>query len=293
MKWMFLTLFIFYALNISYGGVFDDRYPSARAAGISQAAVATANDVWAPYYNPAGLSGVQQYEAGMAYQRPFNLSFFYNGFIGAAMPLPGQFGAAALNIEGFGVDYNGATLSSENTFTLSHGFYLLDDIHSSLSLGYNLKYYYWDLGESVEGQTLGSSGVFGMDVGLQASIYTRTMVGVYAYNINSPTMGAEAAHDLPRRIVIGAAYQPYSGLTSSIAMNKTLGFDTQVEGGFEVDMVEFLTLRLGASTNPSRFSFGLGLNYIGVHFDYGFRNHPVLAETHTFGLRYRFGGEGR
>jgi hypothetical protein len=290
MRFIFKIMIIILFISQTFAGVFDDRYPSARATAMSNAYVAVANDVWAGYFNPAGLAALRQYEFGFAIQRPFNLKFFRNGFLGVTFPLPGQFGTLGLLAETFYVDYNGNQLSVENTIELSHGFYLLNDTHSSLSIGYNLKYYYWDLGESVGGLELGSAGTFGVDLGLQASIYRRTYVGVYVYNINGPTIGSEVAHDLSKRIVIGAAYQPYTGLTTSLAIEKTIGFDTQVQGGFEFFLVDWLAIRAGASTNPSRFSAGFGLLYSGFQLDYSFQTHDVLAETHKFGFIYHLGG---
>jgi hypothetical protein len=286
---LLITVLMLFAAQ-SFAGVFDDRYPSARATAMSNAYVAIAHDVWAGYFNPAGLAALRSYEFGFAVQRPYNMKFFRNGFIGAALPLPDKFGTIGLNLETFYVDYNGNQLSVENTIALSHGFHLLNDIHSSLSIGYNLKYYYWDLGESVGGLELGSAGTFAADLGLQASIYGRTHVGVYVYNLNAPTIGSETAYDLSKRIVIGAAYQPYSGLTTSLAIEKTIGFDTQAEGGFEFFIMDWLAIRAGASTNPSRFSAGFGLLYKGFQLDYSFHTHDVLAETHKFGFIYRLGG---
>lgn len=280
---------------IAQGGVFDDRYPSPQASAMSNAFVAVSGDVWSPWYNPAGLARLEGFEVGMAYQRPYNLSFFKNAFISTGLPLGrilpervGSIGTMALSFESFGVEYQGNTLSSEYTAMFSHGFDLLRDIHSSLSFGYSAKLYFWELGESVEGRALGSELSFGLDLGLQASVYKRTHLGVYVYNINAPTIGSQVAHELPQRIVIGAAYMPYGGLTTSVALNKTVGMDTQLEAGFEFFIIEMLAIRLGASTQPNRFSAGAGINYAGLYFDYSFRNHPVLAETHQFGLIYRF-----
>jgi hypothetical protein len=253
---------------------------------MSNAFVAIANDVWAAYYNPAGLAGIQDYQTGFAYQKPYNYSFFTSVFGSTIIPISTKYGAAGVSFESFGVKYKGNTLNQEYVATLSHGFYLLNDIHTSLSVGYNLKYYHMDLGESIGGIELGSGGTFGLDVGVQASIYKRTYLGLYVYNINTPKLGVDTAQDLPRRVVIGAAYRPYSGLTTAISMNKSIGYETEIEGGFEFAIIKMLDLRLGASSNPNRFTAGLGIKLEGFQFDYGFRTHPVLAETHSFGLMY-------
>ncbi len=287
MRFKLLIILLLSALTFSRAGVFDSRYPSARATAMSEAFVAAANDVWASYYNPAGLAQVDKFQFASAFQRPFGRTFFSNSFFAAAMPLPGKYGSASLVFESYGVKYQGVDLSSEYTATFSHGFYLLNDIHSSLSFGYNLRYYHWSLANSVGGLDLGSAGAFGLDLGLQASLYQRTYVGVYVCNVNAPTLGVETKHDLPQRITAGAAYRPVTGLITSISFDKTLGYDMQIHGGFEFLPVEWLALRLGAGTDPNRFSAGIGLNYFGFSFDYSFISHPVLPETHKFGLIYQ------
>ena len=288
------TIFLFVLLVTVFSqslraGVFDNRYPSAQAAAMSNATVALIGDVWAPYYNPAGLANVNGIQVASAVQRLFNQPFLQNAFFGAAMPLPGKYGAIAVNFEFFGVKYSGSTLSRENTFTISHGFYLMNDIHSSLSFGYNLRYYYWDLGQSVENRSLGSASAFGLDLGLQGTLYHRIFGGVYAYNINAPSMGKYTKHDLPQRIVVGAGYRPISSVTTTISLDKTIGFDTQVLGGFEFRPIPWLALRVGAGTQPNRISAGFGIRFKGFVLDYSFRNHPVLPETHKIGLMYFFG----
>jgi hypothetical protein len=290
MRTIFLTIFVITIFsNVLLAGVFDNRYPSAKATAMSNATVALNADVWAPYYNPAGLANVHGIQVGSAVQRLFNQPFLQNAFFGAVMPVSSKYGSIALNFEFFGVKYNGSTLSRENTFTISHGFNLVNDIHSSLSFGYNLRYYYWDLGESIENRKLGSAGAFGLDLGLQGTLYHRIYGGIYAYNVNAPTMGKYTKHDLPQRVVVGAGYRPISSVMTSVSLDKTIGFDTQVLGGFEFRPVPWLALRLGAGTRPNRVSAGFGIQFRGFALDYSFQNHPVLPETHKIGLMYIFG----
>ena len=298
MKRIQIILVFFILSQFSFAGLFDDRYPSAQGLGMGGALVAISNDVWAGYYNPAGLSEFKHYQFSTSYNLPFGYSFFNNYFISAAMELPDDYGAMSISFQDFGVNYLGQDMASEYTFAVSHGFYLMKDIHSSLSFGYNLKLYHWSLGESVgtwddftgeynnDGLDLGSASAFGIDVGAQASLYGRTFVGVYLMNMNAPTIGKNTKYDLPQRIVVGAAYKPQSGITSSLAFNKAVGYDTQIEGGFEFQIVEYFALRLGAATNPNRISGGFGINFEGFQLDYGIRTHPVLSETHVFNFSY-------
>ena len=298
MKRIRIILILLLISQISFAGLFDDRYPSAQGLGMGGALVSITNDVWAGYYNPAGLAQFENIEVATSYNLPFGYSFFTNYFLNAGIQLPDEFGAATVSFQSFGVNYLGSDLATENTFAISHGFYLMKDIHSSLSIGYNLKLHHWSLGESVgswnesagyyndDGLDLGSASTFGIDVGAQASLYGRTFVGVYLMNMNAPTIGKNTKHDLPQRIVVGAAYKPQSGITSSLAFNKAVGYDTQIEGGFEFQIIEYFALRLGAATNPNRISGGFGINFEGMQLDYGLRTHPVLSETHVFNFSY-------
>ncbi len=283
-----ILILIWLGLRSVQAGVFDARYPSARAAAMGDALVAMPDEFWAAYTNPAALASLSGWQVGSAVQRPFNQTFLQNAFFSAALPLSSTYGNLALSFEFFGVKYQGATLSRENTLTLSHGFYLMNDIHSALSLGYNIRYYYWDLGESVEGRKLGAAGALGLDIGLQANLYHRVFAGVYVYNINAPTLGKNVPYDLPQRIVVGAAYRPITEVVTTISFDKTLGFDTQLQGGVEFWPVRWLALRVGATTNPNRFTAGLGLKIKGLKIDYSFQNHPVLPETHKIGIIYQF-----
>ncbi len=283
-------IFLIWILSIpAKAGLFDDRYPSPKATAMGGAGTAINGDVWASYYNPANLSAIEKIQIGTSYLRLFNLSFFKNFFGAAAYPLPQKYGTASFSVQYFGVDYEGENLSGEYTFAFSHGFFLLNDIHSSLSLGYSLKAYHWTLGTSVEGVDLGSSTTLGIDVGLQASIYSRTYLGVYFLNINSPQVGAITKHDLPQRIVIGIAYQPYDGVTTSLDFNRLIGVgDMQLLGGAEFNVFHNMFLRFGGTTNPNRFSAGLGIQYAQFKIDYAMLTHNELGETHQFGMIISF-----
>lgn len=282
-----LTLFLICLLlgGSARAGLFDDRFPSARFTAMGGAGVAVANDVWAPYYNPAGLAVLKTPVLGTSYLRLFNVTFLRNFFGAAAYPLPGRYGTVGLSVQYFGVNYKGNNLSGEYTLALSHGFDLLRDIHSSLSFGYSLKAYHWNLGESLEWGDLGSATTMGVDVGLLASIYGRTYLGVYFLNLNSPQLGSGTRHDLPKRVVVGVAYQPYDGVTTSLDLNRAIGVgEMQLWGGAEFEVIKYLRLRFGGTTNPNRLSAGVGIRYAQFNLDYALLTHSELGETHQLGF---------
>lgn len=282
----FLIVFLIIATTLpALAGLFDDRLPSPKVTAMGGAGTAINDEVWAAYYNPANLSSIDRIQVGTSYLRLFNLSYLKSFFIAGAYPLPKKYGTLSLNVQYFGVDYRGQNLNGEYTFSLSHGFTVLEDIHSSLSFGYSLKAYYWTLGESKEYGDLGSSTTFGLDVGLSASVYQRTHLGVYLLNINSPSVGTTVKHDLPERVVVGLAYQPYDGVTTTFDINRLIGArETQFFAGAEFNVFRYLFLRFGGTSNPNRLSAGLGIKIAQFIFDYALLTHNELGETHQFGL---------
>ncbi len=272
---------------VLHAGLFNDRFPSARFSAMGGSGVAVANDVWAAFYNPAGLSRVEHLRVGSSYLRLFNAPFFTSIFGATAYPLAKNFGTVSLGFEYFGVNYEGNQISGEYTIQLSHGFFLLKDIHSSLAIGYSVKGYYWALGRSLEYGNLGSAATLGLDVGLQAAIYGRTYIGVYLMNVNTPKIGAYTKFDLPQRVVVGMAYEPYDGVVTSLDLNRVIGTDhVQVWGGAEFNLFRNLFLRFGGTTNPNRFSFGIGLYVAQIRLDYALITHNELGETHQIGFQF-------
>ena len=60
MKIILILLFIICTTFQINAGLFDDRYPSAKATAMGGAGTAVGNDVWASYYNPAYLGAIDK-----------------------------------------------------------------------------------------------------------------------------------------------------------------------------------------------------------------------------------------
>ncbi len=276
-----LLMALLFSSNLLAGGLFTDRYPSARFSAMGGSGVAISNDAWATFYNPAGLSQLHFWQAGSAYNRLFNARFLTNIFGTAAFPIAQRWGTIAVGLEYFGVNYEGQSISGEYTLRFSHGFYLLKDIHSSLAIGYTLNIFHWKLGTSPLYGNLGSATTLGMDLGFLATIYGRTSVGITVTNINTPQLGAVTSVDLPQRVVAGIAYQPYEGVVTTLDLNRQIGSDvTEMWAGGEFSPTSFLKIRLGATRNPNRFTAGFGIRYHYFQLDYAMATHSELGLSH-------------
>jgi len=286
LKQLFSSLILLIALAsagfsqvASYGII-----PYPRAAAIGSGYAGMVDDPGAVFFNPAGLAGIQGIEGTLSYQRPYGFSFF-DDFAGSLVLPMNQYGTAALSVQNFSVNYAGNDLSAERVVGLSYGATLLKDIHSSLALGITGKWLYWKLGDSVPDASgtsvsFGQASTFGLDVGVQASLWRRTKVGASLVNVNNPTIGDPTPHDLPQIFRAGICYQPYPSVSSVIGAERVLGQDVEFGAGAEAWVFPELALRIGITSNPNRFTGGIGIHFHGLMIDYAYLTHPQLSGTH-------------
>lgn len=272
------------------GAVFDDYGPSPRTRAMGGGCAALADDGCAIFYNPAGLGQLRDYQLFSSYQRPYGLDFLEHMAGSFTVPLP-RFGVVGFGFQKFGVTYEGEDLENEKTFSLSHGFSVMKDVHSSLALGYTFNLYALEFGTSFEGQSLGSAQTMGVDFGILATLRKRTRMGATMRNLNRPRLGKGYREDLPRYMSFGIAYQPYPGVATVLDLAKKFGEETRMKGGIEAQIVPFMALRFGVQTKPDRVMGGVGFTYKGAHFDYALVNHAALPLTHQISISYRFGGD--
>jgi hypothetical protein len=287
--------------------VFENVDVSPRARAMGDAAVAVADDAFAPYFNPAGLASLTQPALASSYVRPYALSFTDLIYVGGAFRVAGLPGSFGFGVRRFSVEWDdedlvtGRTesvdLLSENTYTLSHGLTLYQDMHSTTQLGASLNLYNLDFGPALDeadgGQGIdpGSDTVAGLDVGLLVTLHERTRLGVLVKNLNNPQIGLEQ-EALQQRIHGGVAYEPYLGVITTFEFENVLGEAVQYHGGIEMAVSEGLFLRFGAMTQPSKLSAGFGYEVKGLGLHYGFSTGGgTLDSSHQFGLTLTWGGE--
>lgn len=269
---------------------FEDIEVSPRERALGCAWAAAPADVYAAFHNPAALAWLEGYGGAASWVRPFGYDFSSQSALTGVAELPGPWGGVGVGLRRFGVDYMGESLTSETTLSLAHGFRLMNDWHSGLSVGWSASLYALDFGRSVTGLDPGSATSVGFSVGAQAVVRQRTYVGFHALNINNPTIGDLDREDLRRRVVVGVSYLPYPGVRTNLDLANELGERAQFRGGAEFEVTEFAWLRAGLRTEPNQFTGGIGLRASGFVLDYGYSTGGVLADTHQFGMTFTFDG---
>ncbi len=268
-------------------GVFDNLNLSPRARAMGGAFVAVSDDETAVFTNPAALAEQEGIGVYGSYVDLYGYDFLDLGSV--AVRVPTKYGTIGAGGRILSVEYGGVDLERETTLALAHGFTVMEDVHSSLSIGYAVNFYGLSFGtEDLAGEDLGDATAVGFDVGVIGTLRTRTSFGFFMKNFNNPKMGDPDAEDLPRWFTAGVAYRPYGGVITSLELQKQDTQDMRACFGVEFDIAEYLTLRGGLQNQPDRLSVGFGTHWRMVRIDYSYTSHATLPGSHHFGAGFTF-----
>ena len=266
------TLFILFVLNIPNIAQIN---PGARQISLANSDVALANDVFALFNNPAGLAQLNWKEVGIYYSpAPFGLTELANGYVAYQQP----FSFGSLGIGGMTYGYD---LYRESKIILGYS-YNYDNI---FFIGAAVNYHSYSI------QNYGSTGVFYFNLGALVYILDNLRWGFSTSNVNRATVG-DQDDQIPVVLSTGFSFDILNNFSLNFALDKDIRYDPAISFGFDYDLIEYLSLRLGGSNNPSRFTGGVGINYSIVNLDYAFFTHPDLGFTHQVGIILSFGKEG-
>jgi len=266
------TLFILFVLNIPNIAQIN---PGARQISLANSDVALANDVFALFNNPAGLAQLNWKEVGIYYSpAPFGLTELANGYVVYQQP----FSFGSLGIGGMTYGYD---LYRESKIILGYS-YNYDNI---FFIGAAVNYHSYSI------QNYGSTGVFYFNLGALVYILDNLRWGFSTSNVNRATVG-DQDDQIPVVLSTGFSFDILNNFSLNFALDKDIRYDPAISFGFDYDLIEYLSLRLGGSNNPSRFTGGVGINYSIVNLDYAFFTHPDLGFTHQVGIILSFGKEG-
>ncbi len=268
-------------------GAFLRAGVGARAMGMGNAFTATANDVSAIYWNPAGLGGLQSIEFVGAYSI-LSLQRGYN-FLAACFPTHslGTFGISWIN---FGVgsiegrdpagNITDTFTNSENAFLFSWGKNLIDNLY----LGVTAKYLSHTL------QNNASTG-FGFDTGILYRASDFFSFGATVQDISSKVTWntqSKVAEKFPMLTRFGVAISPADlpfrvEVDYSQVQNQTGG----INAGCEFELIEKSGFRLGFNNGSIAAGgfFTLPIENYQLAANYSFGQDPIdQSWSHRFSL---------
>lgn len=271
------------ALPVVAGAEVSYQVPiGARGIGMGGAFSAVADDATAIYWNPAGLPLIGHQEVTGGHANLFG-SEIRDSFISFVLPLtPSQ----AVGIDWYHSGYSDSELDfGENRIDLAYG----RRIGSRFSAGAVVKYLNRNTG--LDGFEVRRGSGFGIDFGvLYQPIPMLRIAGVGQDAFDTElkySAGNGNVVAFPRTLRAGAALTPWSWGTVAVDV------DDRLHVGAEYRPAELLALRAGLQDDVggpegTELSFGAGIRWSVLRFDYAYVDHPVLGGTSHFGLSLGF-----
>ncbi|CAN5593106.1 type IX secretion system outer membrane channel protein PorV [soil metagenome] len=286
----------------------------ARQAGLGEASIASVRDLSSAYWNPAGITGIENYEVALTYTRWLADMDYVAGAIGGSV---GGIGSFALTVAA--LDYGDipeAILNGQSDGrtgeTFSGGDLMLGAVFArqfteQLSIGIGVKYLHetlWEFGSSTLAFDVGST----YDVGFRG-----IQIAMAAQNFSGPASwrGEESdrqeGYDLPLIYRIGVsanivgedAFVPTLGrthnLVGSVEAIHSNDYSERLHLGIEYVFNDLFAVRSGYRLNyaEGNFSVGAGLTPsamggIRLRLDYAYVGYEMLAAPHRFTVGFAF-----
>ena len=240
--------------------VFAQSSMGARGVALGGATTALYDYNWSLFSNPALVSSKNP-SAGF-------YGFRYYGFteitdISAYGSVPTVFGTPAFGIHRYGDDLFSETrirAGYKNEWQNLHFGIVMNYSHISFASPY------------------GSGGALGLDAGIAAQLLDQLWIGARATNLNQPHYSfAQSSEDLPRDLAVGFSYQLADKATMMMDILKDVRFPVSYRGGLEVVVVGELTGRVGITTEPLTYSFGMGYGSRFWEVNLAVQQHSVLG----------------
>lgn len=127
----------------------------------------------------------------------------------------------------------------------------------------------------------GSDQALAADAGVLVTVLPVLTLGAHARNVSG---GSIAGSSLPRSLAVGAHYAAGPHVRVVADIFKDVAFPWSLRGGVEIRPVDALSLRIGATRHPARFSAGVGINLGPIRADIAGERHPTLGWSPSGGL---------
>lgn len=266
----------------------------ARAMGMGNSFVAIADDATAVYWNPAGLSQLQENQVFMSYANRFGagvqdqslglaLKWRKRINVGFAMARS-SVGDIKHTTDGV-VDSRGRPLIDGTFDDAEVGLLFATgvQVHEIFSVGLTAKYMIHDLYDKT------ATGM-GIDIGWMFHPLNTLSFGLNAQNINRTRMKwtTEQEHfdRIPANFKFGASADLLdSRMRVSADLNLPDFGSLGLNSGVEYSLTDYLVMRGGMER--AELATGATIQFERVHIDYAYRTQE-LGDTHRFALSYGF-----
>lgn len=263
----------------------------AKAVGMGESYVAAADDVYAAYWNPAGLTHVETNQLGFMHNEWFE-DIRYE-FLGYVQPV-GNLGALAGSVSYVSMgelertDETGKEIDAPfHPYDILLGLSFGRQLSSSISVGVSAKF----LREKIDEE---KAQAFAVDLGALYFVPASNLIlGVNVQHLGTRMKFIEEAFALPLNVKAGAAYRLIDGaLTLATDVNRPSDGYVNVGLGAEYKIMGIMNLRAGyrytVGGNPlgtaSGLRAGMGVEIRDYKIDYAFVPYGELGQAHRVSL---------
>ncbi|MEO0557270.1 MAG: hypothetical protein AAF170_03700 [Bacteroidota bacterium] len=250
----------------------------ARRLALGRAGVALGGEAWG-VANPATWATLADRRLALEGSQAFGLADLRLGAASAAVPT--SFGTLAVSGRSFGGSVHRETrvvAGIARPLALSR----VRALDVGLAVGV----------ESASTEGFGSASTVLLDAGVQGDLLPALRLGLSARNLLGLGRGAET--DLQRSVstvptlAVGLAYTPSDHAVLVLDALQDLDRGLSMRAGAEARPVDVLALRVGVSTQPVRYTAGLGVLAGPARVDLAVEQHETLGLTPAFGVEVGF-----
>ncbi|MEP0713797.1 hypothetical protein [Algoriphagus sp.] len=227
-------------------------------------------DTWSYFNNPGGLAKLEESAIAAGYDNRFGLKEL------STVDLVGAWKVDA-GTWGFGVSHYGGKLFNQQALGVAFANQL-----GIVSIGAKLEWFQ----TQIEGFGSGHSAIFSL--GGMAELSPKFSIGASISNLNRSKISKDSESRLPTGVSLGLRYTPISELQLHLEVEKDISIKPIVKAGLEYAIRDWIFLRTGINSNPSRIFFGIGLKSSRLNLDYAYGQNQALGSTHHLSLGLSF-----
>ncbi|MBD3182903.1 PorV/PorQ family protein [Candidatus Poribacteria bacterium] len=262
----------------------------AKAVGMGESHVAAADDVYATYWNPAGLGYVETNQLGFMHNEWFE-GIRYE-FLGYVQPLS-NIGTMAATISYISMgeldktDETGKDMGQFHPYDILIGLSFGRKLNDVISFGINAKF----LREQIDEE---NAQAFAADIGgIYAIPNSNLVLGANVQHIGTKMKFISESYSLPLNLKFGAAYRLIDGtLTLAAEVNRPVDNDVSLGFGAEYKLKGIINFRTGYIYTMggndlgavSGLRAGLGVDIRSYKLDYAFVPYGDLGQAHRISL---------
>jgi len=268
----FLILFSIPGIQSFPSFAMENHLTGARSLGLSHATVSF-SDTWSTFHNQAGLAGLNNISAGFYYESKFGVPELSLAAGSAVLPVnPGTFGFSFFQF--------GEKIYKETKFGLTFA----RRLSKKWSAGIQLDYLAQRLPENERAR-----GFVAFEGGILFRPLEKLVLGTHVFNPVSEDIASPAGKKkMPVVFRIGGHYCFDENILVTVETEKDNQNPALFKSGIEFLSGQNLTLRMGVSGKPFRYTAGMGYKTDKINADIGFSYHGNLGITPSVSVQFQW-----